>query len=161
MSASVRIRQGDIFDDPSDLIVLPCSTAGTVSGPVAGSMVTFSIPHPKDHMALGEVDIRPYEGGKHSAKFIAFAASVERFTSTIDAIEKIGKELGQFTQDHPSVKKVAVPLLGAGAGSLLPEMAIEYLRKGFAESAAADSILVICVLDKELFDRVRSLNSTN
>jgi hypothetical protein len=52
-------------------------------------------------------------------------------------------------------------LLGAGAGSLLPELAVEYLRKGYVEAADSDSRLAICVLDKDLFERVRGLNFTN
>ena len=161
MDASVQIARGDLFDGASDLVVLPCSTAGTVSGPIAGSMVTYSIQGPKENMALGEVDIRPYEGKVTGAKFVAFAASVERFMSTFDAMERIGKALGQFTRSHPSVRKVRVPLLGTGAGNLLPEIAIESLRKGFVETAAAGSLLAICILEKELFDQVRGLDSTN
>jgi hypothetical protein len=160
MKASIQIVHGDLFDGSSDLLVLPCSTAGTVSGPIAGRMVTYAIPAPKETMALGEVVIRPYQG-KAPTKFVAFAASVERFSSTFDAIERIGESLGQFTRNHPSVRKVRVPLLGTGAGNLLPEIAIESLRKGFVETAEVGSVLAICIVEKELFDQVHGLNSTN
>ena len=32
MGGIVKLRLGDLFDGPSDLIVLPCSTIGTVTG---------------------------------------------------------------------------------------------------------------------------------
>ena len=116
MAATVRIKLGNVLDDASDLIVLPCSTAGTVSGLVPGNSSRAAIPHPKDHMKLGEVDIRSFKSREGVEKFVAFAASVEHFTSSFDAVEKIGKELGKFIRKNPSVRTIAVPLLGTGAG---------------------------------------------
>ena len=45
MAATVRIRQGNIFDGASDLIVLPCSTFGTVTSFVAKTLSTYHLPH--------------------------------------------------------------------------------------------------------------------
>ena len=56
MGGSVKLRIGNLFDGPSDLIVLPCSTAGTITGFVARSLVDYDIPHPRVGMRLGAVD---------------------------------------------------------------------------------------------------------
>jgi len=56
MKPSVKLRLGDMFDGPSDLIVLPCSTSGTITGFVARRLIEYSIPHPKAGMTLGEVE---------------------------------------------------------------------------------------------------------
>jgi hypothetical protein len=76
MEPSVKLRLGNLFDGPSDLIVLPCSTAGTITGFVARSLAQYSIPHPREGMKLGEIEITPFEGAENIAQYVAFAASV-------------------------------------------------------------------------------------
>lgn len=122
MSATVKLRLGDMFDGPADLIVLPCSTSGTITGFVARRLVQHSIPHPKVGMALGEVEIMPFEGGEDIAQFVAFAASVRHNTSDVKELRAIGESLGRFTAENPSVRYVAAPLLGAGAGGVQSEL---------------------------------------
>jgi len=121
MGASVKLRLGNLFDGPSDLIVLPCSTAGTITGFVARSLANYNIPHPRVGMRLGTVEFMPFEGAENIAQFVAFAASVVNYDSTLQAITNIGSAVGKFTQEHPEVKAVAAPLLGAGAGGLRSE----------------------------------------
>ena len=43
MTACVKIKLGNLFDGPADVIVLPCSTAGTVTGVVARALNSYSI----------------------------------------------------------------------------------------------------------------------
>lgn len=155
MTPIVKLRLGDIFDGPSDLIVLPCSTEGTVSGFVARKLNAHAIGHPRDGMALGEVDIEPFVGGEHLAQYVAFAASVDDMDSSADAIELIGRSLGEFTKRESSVRIVAAPLLGAGAGGIQGEVASARLRKGFLETAADNSTLIINVLQDDLFLRLK------
>ena len=90
MAATVKVRLGDLFDGPSDLVVLPCSTGGSVTGFVARSLSNHSIPHPQGRMKLGDVEIMPFEGGEDIAQFVAFAASVKSYTSSPHAVQSIG-----------------------------------------------------------------------
>src|SRR5262245_39815884 len=156
MDASVKLRHGNLFDGPTDLIVLPCSTSGTITGFVARALASYSIPHPRESMKLGEVEIMPFKGGEHLAQYVAFAASVRRNSSSDTAIEEIGRALGEFTAKKASVRNVAVPLLGAGAGGLKAEAVVTALRAGFIATAAPDATLVIHVLEQELFSRLKS-----
>ena len=155
MNTNVKLRLGDMFDGPADLIVLPCSTAGTITGSVARRLVQYSIPHPRVGMALGEVEIMPFEGGEDIAQFVAFAASVHRNNSDIKRLADIGRAIGQFTAENSSVKYVAAPLLGAGAGGVKSELVAAALREGFGKSAAPDAILAIHVLHQEIYDRLK------
>ncbi|WP_211468298.1 toll/interleukin-1 receptor domain-containing protein [Collimonas silvisoli] len=155
MAASVKIRLGNLFDGPSDMIVLPCATVGAVTGFVARSLDHYSLPHPKPGMKLGQVEIMPFEGGENIAQFVAFAASVAAMTSTASAIKEIGSALGRFTTEQASVRVVNVPLLGAGAGGLQSEEVVRALKEGFCNTAHADAVLNIFVLHKEVFDRLR------
>jgi hypothetical protein len=155
MAATVKLRLGNLLDGPSDLIVFPCSTVGTVTGFVARSLALHSIPHPREGLRLGEVEILPFEGGENIAQYVAFAASVS-MGSSADAIESIGTALGAFTSQQTSVRCVAAPLLGAGAGGLQSEKVVAALQRGFVGSADSRASLIVHVLDKEVFERLRS-----
>lgn len=155
MANQVKLRLGNLFDGPSDLIVLPCSTSGTVTGFVARSLSNYSIPHPREGMRLGEVEFMPLEGAENIAQFVAFAASVDYMTSTLDAIVEIGQALGQFTQQQRQVRAISAPLLGAGAGGLQTEKVVASLRRGFEEKAVADACLTIATLHRDVYERLR------
>ena len=155
MEPSVKLRLGDLFDGPADLIVLPCSTAGTITGFVARSLTHYSIPHPQGGMKLGEVEILPFEGAEDIAQFVAFAASVRGNSSNAKAIEAIGKAIGEFTLKEASARIVSAPLLGAGAGGLQSEVVAAALRAGFIATAAKDASLMIHVLHRDVYDRLK------
>ena len=106
MGGIVKLRLGNVFEGPSDLVVLPCSTAGTVTQFVSRSLVHYALPRPPSRMSHGEVDIKPFEGGENIAQFVAFAASVHAKVgiATPNAIKSIGRTLGQFTIQQSSVQ---------------------------------------------------------
>lgn len=153
MSGVVRLRLGDLFDGPSDLIVLPCSTGGTVTDFVANRLLAYTIPRPRRGMLLGEVDIQEFGGAENIAQYVGFACSVLGMTSTEKAIKSIGRAIGQFSAKNPSVSEIAAPLLGAGAGGLPSEVVVEAMSAGFQESAPDKATLTISVLHKSVFQR--------
>lgn len=155
MPGTVKIRHGNLFDGPADLIVLPCSTSGTVTGFVARSLSQYSISHPCEGMRLGDVEILPFEGGENIAQYVAFAASVKHMTSDIEAIEAIGRQLGEFTCQQSSARVIGAPLLGAGAGGIQSEKVVAALQRGFTSNAEKGASLIIHVLHKDVFDRLR------
>lgn len=155
MSALVKLRLGNLFDGASDLIVLPCSTSGSVTKFVSRTLKYYSLPHPPVGMQLGQVEIMPFKGWENIAQFVAFAASVKSMSSSVEAIEEIGKCLGNFTNKDSSVRLIAAPLLGAGAGGIQSEQVVAALKNGFICLAEEDSSLIIHVLHKEIFDRLR------
>ena len=159
MAPTTKLRLGNLFDGPCDLIVLPCSTDGTVTGFVAQSLARHLIPHPREGMNLGEVDIGPFEGGENLAQYVAFAASVHRNTSSTSAIESIAGELGRFTARTAGARAISVPLLGAGAGGIRSEDVVGALKSGFTSSATSDATLTVSVLHKDVYDRLRNNRS--
>lgn len=160
MTPTVKIKLGNLFDGASDLIVLPCSTSGTITGFVARSLSRYSIPHPSIGMKLGQVEILPFEGGENIAQFVAFASSVAGSSSSENAIEKIGFALGEFTKKESSVRMISAPLLGAGAGGLQSESVVAALTKGFIDSAHENATLFIYVLHQDVFNRLRGNHRT-
>jgi hypothetical protein len=153
MPAQVRIRLGNLFDGPTDLVVLPCSTSGTITPLVAHSLASYKLPAPPNRLELGDIDVVPFPTGQNIAQFVAYAASVEHNTSRPDGICRIGHALGKFTATEPSVRAVSAPLLGTGAGRLDGERVVESLRTGFLETASPNATLTISVLDRKIYDR--------
>lgn len=151
---TVQLRLGDIFDGPSDLIVLPSSTAGTVTPFVRKRLVHHRIPYPEVGMELGDVSILPFEGGENIAQFVAYAASVDDNSSDIEAIRRIGEHLGAETRRRVMIRRVSAPLLGAGAGGLRSESVAAALSSGFKRTAHQDAGLVIHVLHEDVFSRL-------
>jgi hypothetical protein len=155
MKATIKLRSGNLFDRPADLVALPCSRNGSVTSFVARALVHHSIPCPSARMELGDVTILPFEGGENIAQYVCFAASVSRDGSTLEAIEAIGKKLGRFSREQRSVRALSVPLLGTGAGGLSAQDAMDALRQGFLGEADPAAVLTLYVLDKDLYERLR------
>jgi len=148
-----------MFDGPSDLIVLPCSTSGTITSFVRRRLIHHRIPYPHPGMSLGDVAIVPFEGGENIAQFVAYAASVHGNSSSGAAIRRIGQQLGAATAERSTIRLVSAPLLGAGAGGLQSEAVVDGLTQGFKESAQRDARLVIHVLHEDVHKRLSARNA--
>jgi hypothetical protein len=153
--STVELRLGDMFDGPSDLIVLPCSTSGSITEFVHHRLIHYSIPYPKGDMNLGDVQVLPFEGGENIAQFVAYAVSVGRRRTSEEAIYRIGFQLGEQTTRVESIRHIAAPLLGTGGGHLPAGVAASRLRDGFRSSCHRDSSLVVSILDEDIFEEVR------
>jgi hypothetical protein len=161
MTIIVKLKFGDLFDGPTDLIVLPCSTGGTITRFVADRLMEYAIPRPRRGMELGTVDIKPFSGAESIAQYVAYAVSVRQMESEECAIERIGVALGKFTVENESVRSVSAPLLGAGAGGLQSERVIGALSTGFRSTAASNAVLTIHVLHQSVFDRLSGEEQTS
>jgi hypothetical protein len=153
-AAVTQLKLGDMFDGPSDLIVLPCSTSGTITPFVRQRLIHYRIPYPNPGKILGDVTVMPFDGGENIAQYVAYATSVSANASSSDAIRRIGSQLGRATQEYPTIRLVSAPLLGAGAGGLESEVVVEALSGGFKETAHNDARLLIHVLHEGVFERL-------
>jgi hypothetical protein len=75
-------------------------------------------------------------------------------SSSIAAISQIGLQLGEFTRQNSSIRIIAAPLLGAGAGGLRGDQVVTALQSGFCNAAADDATLKVHVLHKDQYDRL-------
>jgi hypothetical protein len=165
-----------MFDGPSDLIVLPCSTVGTITPSVRKRLVHHNIPYPRPGMNLGDVSIMPFEGGESIAQYVAYAASVEPdsrdrtyslslvstgsgTSSSPEAIQRIGEQLGTTTRNQPTIRLVSAPLLGTGAGNLTSQQVVQSLSSGFKSEAHREARMAIYVLDEDVFERLSRTES--
>src|SRR5215467_3773948 len=76
MKAQVELIKGDMFEGPSDLMVIPCSTVPTITWFVAEHLRSFGIPKPRDQMDLGDVAFVDLRRANNIAQVAAMAASV-------------------------------------------------------------------------------------
>src|SRR4051812_5626141 len=118
MSATIQIKLGDMFNGPTDLIVLPCSVTGTITSFVHERLRFYNIPMPKQKFELGEIQFMDFPGGENIAQVISFAASVDDNWTSEHGIERIGQEIGKYMKEHANIQVASAPLLGAGAGGL-------------------------------------------
>ncbi len=157
----VRLKYGDMFEGPSDLVVIPCSTGGTITELVYNRLIHHKIPMPPRAMQHGAVKVIPFQGGEHIAQYVAYAASVRGHGSSEVAIENIGMQLGKTTANLKGLKLVAAPLLGTGAGGLDGRRALYALTTGFKSTADKDAQLVIYVRDRPVFDQLSSATKSS
>jgi TIR domain len=152
-----------MFEGPSDLIVVPCSTVPTVSYFVADRLRAFGLPIPKERMAPGEVVFHRLEKAGQVAPIAAYAASVvPRTQEDAGPIEAIGRALGRFAaeKENTGVQQISCPLLGAGAGGLKSERSVEDLLRGFNATGRDDVLLRVFVLHDSVYERLKTYFGT-
>lgn len=155
-SSQVVIRRGNLFDGAKDLIVIPCNTSGGVTRFVLDALLQHKLFFEPRSLSLGAVHYERLDAAAHLAQFAAFAASVQRGTSraTSGALREIGKSLGAFATETPTVRLVSAPLLGTGYGGLAPEVSVQALSEGFRETSPAAATLCLNIIDPTAYDMV-------
>ena len=120
MTAQIELIKGDMFDGPSDLVVIPCSTIPTITWFVAEHLRSFGIPEPREEMELGDVAFVDLRRANNIAQVAAMAASVlAPGGSTLQAIQR--GSAGTLVLTRQTIHGLArslCPLLGTGAGAL-------------------------------------------
>ncbi len=168
-SNKVNLIFDSVFSSFADAIVIPCSTAGTVTSVVKREFEsTFNIPFPKlDRKPLGTIKITNYNlptnrsNNLKPAFDIIYAVSVEENTSSYNAIQTIIEEIGEFTKRNPNVRDIATTLLGTGAGGLNHIQVYKIIKEQFIKYSREDCFLYIFILDEIVFnDLIKSERST-
>ncbi len=168
----IKIENGDIYYGEWDMIVIPCSTSGSVTQRIAMGMKKFKLQKPPKGLNLGTVLIKRLNGGENIAKYICYAISVQNnyeyyyrsipigkpTISNEEAIENIGIKIGYFTKENNSIHNIVSPALGTGAGGLSLKLSIERLSKGFLSCCSDTSTLNIRVLELSDYLKVKDLN---
>lgn len=155
MQAQIELVKGNMFDRPTDLVVIPCSTKPTISWFIEERLRSFSIPGPRRKMQLGDVIFADLHAS-NIARVAAYAASVERTSPTSPKIiETIGRTLGAYAAENSWLGEIACPLLGTDAGRLEPMEAARALALGYLVTASERALLRIFILDDGVFEQIR------
>ncbi|WP_256808683.1 MULTISPECIES: TIR domain-containing protein [unclassified Bradyrhizobium] len=156
MKSTIQLRQGDMFAQPTDLIVIPCSTGGTVTGAIASQLEQFDIKWPTGYSNLGDVKFELFNGASNIAAYVGYATSVQAMESSQQAISKIAETVSDFIAEKPEIRDVAIPLLGAGSGRLTPAESLSALMTGFEKSLIKKKVINIFVYKREVFEKLSS-----
>lgn len=115
----LRIKEGSVFDEKCDLLVLPCNSAGGVTQWVHDEAVENDAPLPDRKIPFGRVLFLPTEARYTKADFIGYAASVNAnlVESSLQAIKSLLAEIVEYCKSY-NCSIVNLPVLGVGAGRL-------------------------------------------
>ncbi|NLT56486.1 MAG: hypothetical protein GXX79_18375 [Actinomycetales bacterium] len=149
----VRLAHGDVFGTDADVVVVPCSTSGTLSPYAAEAVQRVRAPELTTTLEWGDITVLPLPDEQVKAQEIVYAASVRGNEGSHDIIHRIGTRLGSLTGE-PSRMTINAPLLGTGAGQLDFDIALEALASGFLSTAARGSCLRVFVLSLSLYQRL-------
>lgn len=158
--ASVLYRMGDIFEQRSDLVVLPCSAKSHVSPSAEVHINRFGLPFPSEKK-LGEIEVKRFPGPGKITRYIAWAASVMEYESTPEIIRSIGQHLGQYANENKEIQLIESPLLGTGAGGLDALEAGPALSDGFLASCNTDATLFIFTQHNTIIKKLRAMVYTS
>ncbi|GAB3188463.1 toll/interleukin-1 receptor domain-containing protein [Hydrogenophaga aquatica] len=117
----LKIKEGSVFDDKCDLLVLPSDSGGGVTQWVKSEIESNNLPFPSTKIPFGKVMFLPTNARYPKADFIAYAASVDAQTiaSSSNAIESIISDIVRYCKDN-NCSIANLPVLGTGAGGLDP-----------------------------------------
>ncbi|MBK5957107.1 hypothetical protein CCR97_02605 [Rhodoplanes elegans] len=149
---TIQLRQGDMFAQPTDLVIIPCSTDPTIMPGTAERLKALDIAPPSGAMSLGDVRFSLFRGGTSIAAYVGYAASVRGYRSDAGEITRIAAQIVAFAKDKPEIRDVALPLLGSGAGGLSKEQSASALIAGLSSADAGETVFNIYVLEKSDYD---------
>ncbi|MGX1318473.1 hypothetical protein AB7M17_001926 [Bradyrhizobium sp. USDA 377] len=154
MQSTIQLRQGDMFAQPTDLIIIPCSTGGTITRSIADQLQEFDIEWPSGYSNLGDVKFELFKGASNIATYVGYATSVQAMETNTRTITKIAATVAEFVSDRVEIRDIAIPLLGAGAGCLQPAESLSALMAGFEKHPIEGKVVNIFVYGKKDFEEL-------
>lgn len=132
----LKIKEGSVFDDKCDLLVLPGDSGGGVTQWVRSEIESNNLPYPSTKIPFGKVLFLPTNARYPKADFIAYAASVDArtITSSGAAIASILSDIVQYCKDN-DCSIANLPILGTGAGGLNPGDVLDLYKKMLSNEA--------------------------
>ena len=139
----LKIKQGSVFDDKCDLIVLPCNSGGGVTRWVRREIEENNLPFPSKRIPFGRVLFLPTDARYAKADFIGYAASVDAsdVSSDVGAIEQIVSSIVEYCKANDCTI-ANVPVLGSGAGGLDVLDVLDIYKRLLTSEAAVFNVYV-------------------
>lgn len=123
---------GDIFDRKCDLLIIPCNNYGGTTANVLKSLLINELPLPGGRINVGEVVFEAAPKVFTNAQVIGFAASVggRPHRCREEYLRRIAGKVMDYCERN-GLHCVNMPLLGTGAGGLMPEDSFDIFRSCF------------------------------
>lgn len=155
----LKIKRGSVFDEKCDLIVLPCSSTGSVTSWVKGEIEQNNLPYPSASLPFGQLRVLSTEARYTKADYVGYAASVDakKTSSELAAIEQIALDLISFCKQN-DCSIVNIPLLGTGAGGLDPVDVFKTYERVIGNE---NFIVNAYIPDKKIYQLISGKESTS
>lgn len=126
----LKLKEGSVFDEKCDLLVLPCDSGGGVTQWVQDEVMESELPLPRKKIPFGRVLFLTTEARYTKADFVGYAASVnvDRIQSNLDAIASILQNIIEYCKSNDCTI-ANLPVLGVGAGGLDPLDVLDLYRR--------------------------------
>ncbi|WP_321474983.1 toll/interleukin-1 receptor domain-containing protein [uncultured Paludibaculum sp.] len=147
----IQVRTGSIFDSKCDLLVVPCASDGDVTRSVFDNLNEHGLPVTVGAIPYGHAHFRPVNYA--FASTIAYAASVNanNITAEAHAIANIARQVAEYARAN-QLRSVNLPLLGTGAGGMLPVDSFQALKSALA--APQDIEANIFCFTREIYQNI-------
>lgn len=139
----LRLKEGSVFDEKCDLLVLPCNSGGGVTQWVRDEVAENDLLLPKKKVPFGRVLFLPTEARYAKADFIGYAASVNAspVESNLEAISSILKEIIDYCKSN-DCSIANLPVLGVGAGRLDTSDVLDLYRRVLQHEPATFNVFI-------------------
>jgi hypothetical protein len=127
--AEVHLISGNLKSTRSDLVIVPHTTAGTISKGFQDMVKEAGLFDKVPEGALGDIKLFPLSGS--AFKFLAFACTIDGAVSSYAAVFRIIRQIR--LQLPADVLEISLPLLGCGNGKLNPAYAYLVIERAFTE----------------------------
>jgi len=138
---------GDLFGGDAEVVVVPFSVSGSMSGSFGTGVGRLGLkPPPRGSYTAGQLIVERVKAARATAEQVVFAAVVATPTPTPpDLVEGVVRQVVDLAARDGSAA-VALPLLGTGAGKLSGVESARAIVAGSAKATAAGVQLRIHVL---------------
>ncbi|OYU45297.1 MAG: hypothetical protein CFE44_08230 [Burkholderiales bacterium PBB4] len=139
----LKLKEGSVFDEKCDLLVLPCNSGGGVTQWVEDEVRENELPLPQKQIPFGRVLFLPTDARYAKADFLGYAASVNAalVESNLDAIVSILQEIIDYCKSN-DCSIANLPVLGVGAGGLDPSDVLELYSRVLEREAAMFNVFI-------------------
>lgn len=153
------MKRGSVFDEKCDLLVLPCSSKGSVTSWVKSEIEQNDLPFPSAFSPYGKVRFLSTEARYAKSDFVGYAASVNsvNLSSSPKAIETIALDVLRYCREN-KCSIVNLPLLGTGAGGLDPAEVMGVYEKILGSES---TVFNIYVPDKKIAQQLYEWGETH
>jgi hypothetical protein len=152
MSARVEFRLGSIFDEVSDLLVIPSAPGGTVTPAMEMEIRNAGLPVP-DVIRNGLSVMKLMDA---RWKAVAYVGAVSGQSPSPVSVEGIARELGRQAK-WQGYRTISAPLLGGDSGDLAPDEAAVALIRGFMSMAPEGTLMVISIRNPDRLEALTQL----
>ncbi|TCM43627.1 P-loop NTPase fold protein [Kribbella sp. VKM Ac-2568] len=147
---AIEIVLADLFEVGADILVIPCSTTGSIAPDIQTRLDSVGVRIPTSGgYAPGDVmRVETRAGRKTGPVYLLAAVVPSDLDTTAAVVEAAAVEIGRIAAGAGGV--TAFPLLGTGAGGLEPDRSLAAIVAGF-RTHQPDGPARICVLNEKLF----------